>query len=127
MAGIKSFRDLIVYKKSFELACKIYEITRSFPKEEQYALTDQIRRSSRSICSNLAEAWGRKIYPKVFVNKLSDALAEQMETEVWLDFCVRHQYIDGATYITLIDEYSEIRRILTSMQNNPEKFNRRQK
>ncbi len=122
MAVIKSFRDLIVYQKSFELACKIYEITRSFPKEELYSLTDQIRRSSRSICANLAEAWGRKIYPKVFINKLSDALSEQMETEVWLAFCLRFKYIDESTYNTLIGEYSEIRRMLTSMMNNPEKF-----
>ncbi len=127
MAAIKSFRDLIVYKKSFELACRIYEITRSFPKEEQYSLTDQIRRSSRSVCSNLAEGWGRKNYPKVFVNKLSDALAEQMETEVWLAFCLRFKYIDEATHNALIEEYSEIRRMLTSMMNNPEKFDPRLK
>jgi len=125
MAAIKSFRGLIVYKKAFELACKIYEVTRSFPKEEMFSLTDQIRRSSRSICSNLAEAWGRKIYHKVFVNKLSDALAEQMETEVWLDFCVRHHYIDNVTYTTLIDEYGEISRMLTAMLKNPEKFSRK--
>ena len=124
MAAIKSFRDLIVYKKAFELAYKIYEITKSFPKDEQYSLTDQIRRSSRSICSNLAEAWGRKIYPKAFLNKLSDALAEEMETEFWLDLCVRYHYIDDTTYITLIDQYGEISKMLTSMMNNPERFYR---
>lgn len=124
MAAIKSFRDLIVYKKAFELAYKIHEITKSFPKDEQYSLTDQIRRSSRSICSNLAEAWGRKIYPKAFLNKLSDALAEEMETEFWLDLCVRYHYIDNTTYSTLIDEYGEISKMLTSMMNNPERFYR---
>jgi four helix bundle protein len=124
MSVIKSFRDLIVYCKAFELACKIHEVTRSFPKDEQFSLTDQIRRSSRSICANLAEAWGRKNYPKVFVNKLSDALAEQMETEVWLDFCIRHKYIDKATYSTFIEDYGEVRKMLISMINNPERFYR---
>lgn len=124
MAVIKSFRDLIVYKKAFELTYRIYEITKSFPKDEQYSLTDQIRRSSRSICANLAEAWGRKIYPKAFLNKLSDALAEEMETEFWLDLCVRYRYIDDTTYNTLIDEYGEISKMLTSMMNNPERFYR---
>jgi four helix bundle protein len=124
MAVIKSFRDLIVYRKAFEMACKIYGITSSFPKEEKYSLTDQIRRSSRSVCANLAEAWARKSYPKAFVNRLSDALAEQLETEVWLDFCVRHKYIDNATYTTLLENYDEVRKILISMINKPEKFNR---
>ncbi|MGI6198642.1 MAG: four helix bundle protein [Candidatus Cloacimonadaceae bacterium] len=124
MAVIKSFRELIVYRKAFELACKIHEVTRSFPRDEQFSLTDQIRRSSRSICANLAEAWGRKNYPKVFVNKLSDALAEQMETEVWLDFCFRHEYIDKATYSTFLEDYGEVRRMLISMLNNPERFYR---
>ena len=124
MAVIKSFRDLIVYRKAFELTYRIYEITKSFPKDEQYSLTDQIRRSSRSICANLAEAWGRKIYPKAFLNKLSDALAEEMETEFWLDLCVRYRYIDDTTYNTLIDEYGEISKMLTSMMNNPERFYR---
>ncbi|HHZ15876.1 MAG TPA: four helix bundle protein [Candidatus Cloacimonetes bacterium] len=124
MAVIKSFRDLIVYRKAFEMACKIYGITSSFPKEEKYSLTDQIRRSSRSVCANLAEAWARKSYPKAFVNRLSDALAEQLETEVWLDFCVRHKYIDNATYTTLLENYDEVRKILISMINKPENFNR---
>jgi four helix bundle protein len=124
MAVIKSFRDLIVYRKAFEMACKIYGITSSFPKEEKYSLTDQIRRPSRSVCANLAEAWARKSYPKAFVNKLSDALSEQLETEVWLDFCVRHKYIDNATYTTLLENYDEVRKILISMINKPEKFNR---
>jgi four helix bundle protein len=124
MAVIKSFRDLIVYRKAFEMACKIYGITSSFPKEEKYSLTDQIRRPSRSVCANLAEAWARKSYPKAFVNRLSDALAEQLETEVWLDFCVRHKYIDNATYTTLLENYDEVRKILISMINKPENFNR---
>ena len=124
MAVIKSFRDLIVYRKAFEMACKIYGITSSFPKEEKYSLTDQIRRPSRSVCANLAEAWARKSYPKAFVNKLSDALSEQLETEVWLDFCVRHKYIDNATYTTLLENYDEVRKILISMINKPENFNR---
>ena len=83
MAVLRGFRDLIVYQKSYTLAMKIYEITKWFPKEEKYSLIDQIRRSSRSIPANIAEAWAKRIYPKVFVNKLSDALGEEHETEVW--------------------------------------------
>ena len=86
MGEIRSFRDLIVYQKAFKLAMDIFNITKSFPKEEKYSLIDQIRRSSRSVPGNIAEAWAKKIYQKVFVNKLSDALGEEYEPEVWLDF-----------------------------------------
>lgn len=126
MAVITNFRDLIVYRKSFDLASRVFELTKGFPKEEKYALTDQIRRSSRSVCANLAEAWAKKLYPKAFVSKLSDSLAEQLETEVWLDFCVKHQYIDKETYCMLLEDYAEIRRMLSSMMNSPEKFSREQ-
>jgi four helix bundle protein len=79
MTVLRGFRDLIVYQKSFALAMKIFELTKSFPKEERYSLTDQIRRSSRSIPTNIAEAWAKRIYPKVFVNKLTDSLGEENE------------------------------------------------
>lgn len=86
MAVSRSFRDLIVYQKSYALAMKIFEITKSFTKKEKYSLIDQIRRSSRSIPTNISEAYAKRIYPKVFINKLTDALGEEHDTEVWLDF-----------------------------------------
>lgn len=124
MAAIKSFRDLIVYQKAFDAAYQIFVFSKEFPKDEKYSLTDQIRRSSRSIAANIAEAWAKKIYPKAFVSKLSDSLAEEFETEVWLDFCLKHGYLDDNQYIALIKEYEQIRRMLISMINNSEKFTR---
>jgi four helix bundle protein len=85
----RGFRDLKVYQLSYQLALEIFEITKGYPKEELYSLTDQIRRSSRSTPSNIAEAWRRRRYPKSFVNKLTDSLTEESETEVWLDFSKR--------------------------------------
>ena len=79
MAILRGYRDLIVYQKSYAMAMKIFEITKSFPKEEKYSLIDQIRRSSRSIPTNIAESWAKRIYPKVFVNKLTEALGEENE------------------------------------------------
>ena len=122
MSEIRSFRDLIVYQKAFKLAMDIFNITKHFPKEEKYSLIDQIRRSSRSVPGNIAEAWAKKIYQKVFVNKLSDALGEEYETEVWLDFSKECEYIDDKFYSELMAEYDEVRKILISMMNNPEKF-----
>ena len=122
MGQINSFRDLIVYQKAYKLAMEIFELTKTFPKEEKYSLTDQIRRSSRSVTSNLAEAWSKKIYIKSFVNKLSDSLGEEYETEVWLDYSKDSKYIDLQTYQQLISEYDEVRKMLISMSQNPEKF-----
>jgi len=122
MSTIKSFRDLIVYQKSYELAMKIFLATKAFPKEERYSLTDQIRRSSRSITSNIAEAWAKKIYLKSFVNKLTDSLAEEYETEVWLDYCRDCEYIDIDQYKKFMAGYDEVRKMLISMINNPDKF-----
>jgi four helix bundle protein len=101
---------------------KIFEITKSFPKEEIYSLIDQIRRSSRSIPANIAESWAKRIYPKVFVNKLTDALGEENETEVWLDFSRDCNYITSQQHDELIEKYDEVRRMLISMINTPEKF-----
>ena len=122
MAAINSFRDLIVYQKAYKLAMEIFEITQSFPKEEKYSLTDQVRRSSRSITSNIAEAWAKKIYPKSFVSKLSDSLGEEYETENWLDYSRDCNYITSETHSELMTGYDEIRKMLISMINNPEKF-----
>jgi len=122
MAQINGFRDLIVYQKAYKLGMQVFDITKSFPKEEKYSLTDQIRRSSRSITVNIAEAWAKKIYPKHFVSKLTDSLAEEYETEGWLDYSKDCKYIDEGTYSKLICDYDEVRKMLLSMINNPEKF-----
>ena len=122
MSQINSFRDLIVFQKAYKLAMEIFNITKSFPKEERYSLTDQIRRSSRSVTSNLAEAWAKKIYIKSFVSKLSDSLGEEYETEVWLDYSRDCEYIDIETYKKLMNGYDEVRKMLISMINSPKKF-----
>lgn len=122
MSIISGYRDLIVYHKAYKLAMEIFEISKGFPKEEKYSLTDQIRRSSRSIPTNIAEAWAKRIYVKVFVNKLSDALGEENETEVWLDFAHDCEYITTEKHTHLIEEFNEVRRMLISMIHTPEKF-----
>ena len=122
MAVIKSFRDLIVYQKAFRLAMEIFEISKTFPKEEKYSLTDQIRRSSRSVTTNIAEGWAKKIYPKHFVSKLTDSLGEEYETEVWLDFSKDCEYIEEIKHHELIIKYDEVRKMLISIINHPEKW-----
>ncbi len=88
------FQDLLAYQKSFSLAMKIFEITKSFPKEEMYSLTDQIRRSSRSVPANIAEGYRKRVYPKHFHSKLTDSDAENSETQVWLEFALKCNYIN---------------------------------
>ena len=91
---VANFKDLIVYKKAFDHAMKIFHVTKTFPKVEQYSLTDQIRRSSRSICANIGEAWRKRRYPAHFVSKLTDSDAETSETMIWLDFALECGYVD---------------------------------
>ncbi len=122
MSQINGFRDLIVYQKAYKMAMEIFKMTKTFPKEEKYSLTDQIRRSSRSITSNIAEAWAKRIYIKSFVSKLSDSLGEEYETENWLDYSKDCEYIDEETHSTRMKGYDEVRKMLISMINNPEKF-----
>ena len=122
MADYKGFRDLIVYQKSYKLAMEIFEITKTFPKEEKYSLIDQIRRSSRAVPANISAAWVRRKYPKFFVSKLLDSLEEEAETEVWLDMSRDYQYIDDQLHNTLMEQYQEIAKMLHSMINSPEKF-----
>jgi four helix bundle protein len=122
MTGYKGFRDLIVYQKSYALAIEIFEITRKFPKEEKYSLVDQILRSSRSVPANIAEAWVKRKYPKSFVSKLLDSLAEESETEVWIDMSKDFKYIDAELHTSLLERYSEVAKMLSSMINSPEKF-----
>ena len=117
-----SFKDLIVYKKAFEMAMDIFRITKSFPVEERYSLTDQVRRSSRSVCSNLAESYRKRQYQAHFLSKISDADMENSETQVWIDFSLQCGYITSDTYNTLLAKTSEIGRILNHMTCYPEKF-----
>ncbi|SMC34964.1 four helix bundle protein [Cellulophaga tyrosinoxydans] len=116
------FQELLAYKKSFALAMKIFAITKSYPKEEMYSLTDQIRRSSRSVSSNIAEAYRKRIYPKNFISKLTDSDAENSETQTWLEFSLACQYIDQETYSELAENCEEIGRLINYMINNPSKF-----
>jgi four helix bundle protein len=119
---IKSVRDLVVYKKAFEAAMKIFEISKGFPKEEKYSLTDQIRRSSRSVCTNLSEAWRKRSYKAVFVNKLSDSGQEAAETQTWLEFAIACHYIDVQVYEDLFEEYEQIFAMLHSMSQKASTF-----
>jgi four helix bundle protein len=120
MEIIKTHKDLQVYRLAFQTAVEIYQVSRLFPSEEKYSLTDQIRRSSRSICANIAEAFRKKRYPKSFVAKLSDA--EAAETQVWLDFSLEFNYIDKEKYAMLYDKYDHILSQLVIMINSPEKW-----
>jgi len=116
------FRDLLVYKKAFELAMEIFELTKTFPKEEMYSLTDQIRRSSRSTCVNIAEAYRKRQYPKHFLSKISDSDAENSETLAWLDFAIACKYIDETTYSHLCSDCDEIGKLINYMILHPEKY-----
>jgi four helix bundle protein len=122
MSQANSFKDLIVYQKAYELAMEIFEISKSYPNEEKYSITDQIRRSSRSVTSNIAEAWARRRYVKSFANKLTDSLGEEYETEVWLDYSRDTKYITSLQHSELMKKYDEVRKILISIINNPEKW-----
>ena len=116
------FRGLKVYQLAYECAMKIFEISKNFPKEEKYSLTDQIRRSSRSVCTNIAEGYRKRIYPKHFTAKITDADGECSETTVWLDFAKDCQYINNEVHEELMFKYDEIGKMLGSMANNPENF-----
>ncbi len=119
---IRSVRDLVVYRKAFEAAMKIFEISKTFPREELYSLTDQIRRSSRSVCANISEAWRKRRYRAVFVNKLSDSGQEAAETQTWLEFSLASNYIDKQVYEKLFNEYEEIFAMLHAMTEKSDKF-----
>ena len=116
------FQDLLAYKKSFALAMKVFEITKSFPKEETYSLTDQIRRSSRSVPVTMAEAYRKRNYPKHFYSKLTDSDGENSETQVWLEFALSCKYISEDIYKELISESIEVGKLVNYMILNPEKF-----
>ena len=118
----RGFRDLIVYQLSYQLAVEIFEMSKTFPKDEKYSLTDQIKRSSRSVPSNISEAWSKRRYPKSFISKLIDSDGEASETTVWLDFAKDHKYITTAKHNYFLVKYEEVSKMLNSMIKTPEKF-----
>lgn len=115
-------KELMAYKISYELAIEIFKTTKQFPAEEKYSLVDQIRRSSRSVCANLAEAYSRRYSRSYFVSKLSDCITENAETQVWLDFSFDLKYLSEINYQNLTTKNNEIGKLLRFMINNPEKF-----
>lgn len=115
---IQNHSDLLVYQKAFAVAMKIFELSKGFPKEETYSLTDQIRRSSRSVCANLAEAWRKRRYEAAFISKLSDSEAEAAETQVWLEFAVECKYLNRTDAVELYTTYNEIIKTLVGMINH---------
>lgn len=118
-----NFTQWLAYQKSLALANDIFELTMLFPKEEKYSLTDQIRRSSRSVTANLSESAARLSYPKHFYSKLADCAGENYETQVWLTFALSCNYLNKNEYELLIKRSEEIGRLLSYMQHNPGKFN----
>ena len=122
MAKIRHFRQLDVYRLAMEAAMQVFELTKRFPREERYSLIDQIRRSSRSVCANLAEAWRKRRYPKAFVSKLSDAEAEAAETQVWLEFAKNCGYLTPDLMKELDQTYDHIQGKLVRMLTHPEQW-----
>lgn len=121
----KTFRDLTVYKKAFALAMEVFKISKKFPPEEKYSLTDQVRRSSRSVCATVGEDYRKRQYPAHFVSKSSDADMENTETRVWLDFALAADYITKDLWANLDLRAEEIGKLLNHMIENPEKYSRK--
>jgi four helix bundle protein len=115
---VRTHGDLEVYQAAFDAAMEIFEVSKRFPIEERYSLTDQIRRSSRSVCANLGEAWRKRRYQAAFVAKLTDCQAEATETQIWLEFAVNCRYLDAATGGTLAGRYDQILGQLVNMVKN---------
>ena len=119
---LKGYRDLKVYQLAYKLAMEIYHESKSFPKDERFSLTDQIRRSSRSVAANIAEGFRERQYSKMFVSKLADADGEAIETQVWLDFARDCEYMPAKRRDDLTNSYEEVGRMLGTMMSMPEKF-----
>lgn len=119
---VKSAKDLDVYKLAYEQAMEIFSLSRDFPKEEKYSLTDQIRRASRSVCGNLREAWAKRKYIAHFASKLTDCDGENAETDTWLDFAKDCGYITNEMYDKMIQRNKKIGQMLGSMISKPETF-----
>ena len=118
----KSVKETTVYKKAFELAMEIFKLSKSFPQEEKYSLTDQVRRSSRSVCICLLEAYRKKRYMAHFVSKITDSDMENSETSGWLDFALACLYISKEQHLQLTGKSEEVGKLLNHMINNPEKY-----
>ena len=124
---MNNFRALLAYQKAFMLAMEIFKISKDFPKEERYSLTDQITRSSRSVCACIGEAYRKRRYQAHFISKLTDSDMENTETQVWLDFTLSCKYIERAKYEELVEKSEEVGKLIYFMINNPEKFNSKSK
>jgi four helix bundle protein len=122
MKIFRSHKELEVYQLAFKSSMEIYHLTKTFPKEEIFSLTSQIRKSSRSVSANIAEAFRKRRYEKAFVSKLSDSEAEAAETQVWLDYSLECRYISEAEHYKLFNEYDNILGKLVNMMNHPEKW-----
>ncbi len=116
------YQDLLAYKKGLNVAMDIFETSKPFPKEETYSLTDQIRRSSRSVCANIAEAYRKREYPKHFHSKLTDCDAENSEKQTWLEFALACNYISNETFQILTEKNNEVGKLINYMILNPSKF-----
>jgi four helix bundle protein len=114
--------DLEVYQRTFAAAMDVFKRSKTFPADEKYSLTDQVRRSSRSVAANITEAWRKRRYPASFVSKLNDAEGEAAETQTWLQFAVECQYLDREATRTLYAEYDQLIAMLVNMQNNPQEW-----
>lgn len=119
---LKTHEDLQVFQLAFTNGMKIFEISKQFPQEEKYSLTDQIRRSSRSVCANLAEAWRKRRYQAAFIAKLSDCESEAAETQVWLKFAVECKYLEVNAGREIYSAYNQILGMLVNMINHPEQW-----
>ncbi len=119
---LHGFRDLKVYQLAYKLAMEIFNLSKAFPREEIYSLTDQIRRSSRSVAANLAEGFRKRRYQNAFVNKLTDCDSEAAETQVWIDFAFDCGYLSKENRDRLITQYEEVGRMLAGMMAKPERF-----
>src|SRR5215510_399454 len=122
MEKIKNYKELRVYQTAIEAAMSIFNLTKHFPPEEKYSMVDQMRRSSRSVCANIAEAWRKRRYSAHFVSKLSDSEAEADETRVWLEFALNSRYITQELFDVLDRKYDKILGQLVTMSNSPEQW-----
>jgi len=116
------FKDLIVFQKAYSLAMDIFHTSKNFPADEKFSLTNQIRRSSRSVCTNLGEAYRRRKYKPHFISKLTDCEAENTETEIWLDFSKDCGYLAPELYSNYFNRNAEVRKLIFHMVNNPDKY-----
>lgn len=116
------FQELLAYRKSFDLAMEVFEVSKSFPKDERYSLTDQMRRSSRSVAANIAESYAKRRYQKHFISKLTDSDSENLETQTWLEFARACEYVNAETFERLMKQTVEIAKLIHYMIRNPEKF-----